>query len=842
MKSSREQAKTVLGILKKIDDGFLKKELVLLFLPPYALYAKERVSGQEAGLIEKIIKFLQDIAEGKVVIGKETELIGSIPDLASLVDELERAQREGPLEGAQIRKALLRAFLAQKRKEQAAQYAPPVSPELPIRKPLRMVPSETQKEPEAQKKEEAKKEKIRDQLLIRISYKKSSVLGLIAQELSKIPGELPQAVFGGPRRETIPILANYGVGPEKLRLALENFRLQNPKLDENHPILRLLGETLGALADYGSQHPRAEEVIKTHQNEIDVGLSLTSESEKEMPSSNSRVFLRAVVGTDKGGIPKLFIAPPVKKEVGTQAVSVLEATKQAFVPKNVFSGVFVSLKKLLALPTSLLTKLRGYLGGALIAAGVALPLPAGLRAAAVSLGFWLAWREIKRLVQNVIPAVTRPLRSVPFLLFLSRGINNILGQLYTKPTLSWLRTSLVTGFGLGAFFLPVPFPVRALFLVFGGSLGLAQAAHSFDGITSASLGLARAGERLAFALSDTRDPRRFWLLILGALLIAVLGPALFSYINIHQAQGTFLTAGGAPVPESRFIQVTTAASPQNIRNEDLPKRVDFTIVVTAKEQALTIVSVKETFAAITKDKTITIPEKILTAPKTRLAPAESTEIKFSLELDRNFEDSAITATTTISASVDGHPATQTTGASTTVIVGSPPTSCFAFLGNWNEAEKNRAMAAIAFVSKSQAFTTRLCAGAGTISLMRGTGRDWSGEVNNRKEITLFDRAFNAPYQPAHLYYTLAHESGHVYGNHNGAVFSVFLQEVTEPFLATYSREKNRGEDFAETIGMFIAWRQLPSPFTGVNLPTLWGTYPQHYRFAKNHIFTDGVEY
>lgn len=823
MKNPKEQAKTILEALKRIDDEALGRELVLVFLAPYKLYTKEAVSEQEAGLADKIIKFLQDVAEGEIIIGEEVELAPDIPDIKSLVDELERAQREGFLEEAQIRKALLQAFLAQKRKEQAPPL--PVSPELPITKPPRIVVPIPPKKPAADKKEKVKKEKIMGQLLLQISYKRPSVLELVVQELSKIPGDLPGAVFET-RGEIMPVLVVHGVGPEKMRLAIEYFKLQNPRLASNHPVIQSLGETLEALTNYSQQHPWVDKLIKTYQNEIGVDLSLVSESEKDIPSTDSQVFLKAVVRPDKGGVPKLFIVPP---------------TKQALISKDVFGRFFVSFKKLFLVPPSLLARMRGYLGGLLVLTALFLPLPLPVRIIMAGGGFWLGWKQIKSFFGNFIPQILSSLKRVELLRFFSKTAGDILYTIFTKPTLGWLRTALAAGFGAAGFLLPASIPLKILFLGIGGTFGTIQLGSDGGSFLLRGLGaVGRAGVRLSYVLAAL--PGIPVALILGAILLAVLLPGFLAYQSA-QTQALFLPqAGGATSLESRFVGISASATPANIKNEELPKTVEFAIVITSMEQALTLNSVKVTFAAFTKDKTITIPEKTLTIPKTRLAPGESTEARFFFVFDKNFEDSAITATIVVSASVEDQASPQTTSAPTTVIIGSPPTSCFAFFGYWNEAEKNRVAAAIIFVSKSQAFTTKLCAGARTVKLMRGSGASWSGEVDGANGITLFDKAFNAPYQPAHLYYTLAHESGHVYGNYNSAVFSLFLQEVKEPFLATYSRQKNYDEDFAETIGMFIASRQLPSPFTGVNLPALWETYPQHQRFAKTHIFSDGVEY
>lgn len=732
MTKAQEKAKTILIILDRVDDPEIKNDLVRLFTIPYLKYTKEKPAGRGEEIIEKILEFLRAVAQGKIAIDDKEEFGSGIPPLEELVRDFEEARKQGSIEESQVRKALIKAVVAQKKEEQIARLLKEVGISQPdeAKKDILGVlekDKQTTDIPEAIKQvarrygipqdkasalagalvslfpreggfletpgyaripvagkaeeapspkgQEATIGKIREEreaLLIRISYKRPFILSLIAQELSKIPRELPRAVFGT-QGEILPVLVNHGIGPEKLQGAIENFRLQNPGFAENHPVILSLKETLEALADYSRQHPQLDKVIKNYQNEISVDLSLVNESEKEIPSTNSLVFLMAVVGPDKDGVPRLFTVPPVKKEGGVQTPSVPGFLKQTVISKNIFSRFLVSFKKFLTLPTSLLAGLRGYLGGTLIASALFLPLPLPVRIVLAGGGFTLGWKQIKSFLGNFVPQILSSVKKVELLRFFSKTVGNILYAIFTKPTLGWLRNALAVGFGAGALFLPVSIPLKILFLGVGGMFGTVQMGAGGSSFLTSGLGAAgRAGVRLSYAL--TALPGIPVALILGALLLAVLVPFFLAYQSA-QTQALFLPQGGFADRQSRYIGVSKATSQTDFENTNIPDAVPFKITVTASQGKLTNVSISDQTTASGKDINETLGTQSWKVAQINDSWTTDYSLNISSELKNKIKDSTIINIVTATADVEGVSGTQTSSSSLAIQIGTPPDEC-----------------------------------------------------------------------------------------------------------------------------------------------------------------------
>lgn len=858
MTRSQTQAKTILGILEKIEDQAVKNELVLLFAVPYIEHTREKVAGlKEEVLVEKILEFLRAVAEGEITIGDEgQEFITNLPDLEELVDAFEEAQKRGLIEESQVRKAMLRALLARKREEQLARLQKEdkdkdIERTFKIRPtPPRTIPPKTK---EAAGEKKPTKETAGGRLLLRISYlnRQQSIVNTALEELSKIPLSIPGVAFG----EAAPGLVSLGASPQAIEEGVKKFQENNPGT-EKHPVVRALLNETGNLQGFLNSHPDIQEKYNL-LGEIGVEIFLPAETDLAEKELGSAVRLVDVsLEKDAQGNQKLILSP-----LKSGAAEVSLAAEPPRISAGFLQNVSGAIKNALPLSAarlvnnilSFLGKIRPYLGGALVVSSLVLPLPVPLRIAMATFGFVLGREKFVAFLENVSLGIFKAVRGYSFSGTLSNSFKNLMSALFTKPTLGWLRTTLAMG-GIGSLLLPIPLPLRLVFATFGGSLGLTQAAMSTGrwggALSRVSLGLSRGA--LALTAGATAP---VWGWVALVVIIAIVGVGVLSYLNIQGSQKLFLTSGVAAVPgESRFIQITKSAAPQNIKNDELPKTVEFTIVIAAREQTLTITSVKETFAALAKDKTITVPEKILTPPKTRLVPGESTEIKFSINFDKNFEDLAITATTVVSASIDGQPATETASASTTVIIGSPPTSCIVFDNArlpWQDsgatAYKSWVIQAIVYISQSQTYITKLCE-RGPIFLERGRR---SLDVGDKDDVAgmapaalgnrvyLFDKAFTGYLQ---LRYVLAHELGHIYAYRHGDTFKLFEAVVNpqsdpekgETFLKTYPLAKSAPEDFPETIALYVVWETTSIGNYGIiNIPA---EYPKHYAFAREQIF------
>lgn len=676
------------------------------------------------------------------------------------------------------------------------------------------------------------------ELLVRLSYKRPSVVNEIVNELAQIPLNIP-ASFGATQ-----LLLHSGIGPETLRVGIEEFKRQNQGIDSNHPFIRALFSQLSNLEELAVSNDKLAWVLEKYKNEVQIEILLL-EKEGEFLDTPTQKYIRFEVYQPKREGPLLRPIVPPPTGDGYWKIGGQEALK--ITQKNLLSTV----AKIIAKPFSLLNKARGYLGGVLMAGALILPLPAPLRAAVAIFGFSLGWKQVSSFFTSVLPGLLKNLRKISFSLLVSRGVGGLLSAIFTKPALGWLRLALAGGFGLGAFFLPIPLPLRVVFGGIGGSFGAMEAVRSFPKAAFPLLrGAIAVGRVVAAITAATGVPTFLLVVVIGVfVLLGVLG-----IITISTSQGLYLTAGtaGAPATESRYIGITKVADPPTLKNTDLPKAINFTITITAKEQVLTITSIKETFAVLVKDKAVSIPEKILTASKTKLARGEATEIKFALELDKSFEDSVVTTTTIVSASVDSQVSPQTTSASTPVVVGSPPTSCIVFDNSrlpWQDGTQpymSWAIQAIAYISQSQTYAANLC-GRGPVFLERGRS---SLDVGDKDDVAglapaalgnrvyLFDKAFTGYLQ---LRYVLAHELGHVYAYRNGDVFRLFERVVNpqdpkngEAFLKTYPLTKSVGEDFPETIALYIVWETTSIGNYGIiNIPM---EYPKHHTFARQQIF------
>lgn len=733
MTKAQEKAKTILIILDRVDDPEIKNDLVRLFTIPYFKYTKEKPAGRGEEIIEKILEFLRAVAQGKIAIDDKEEFGSGIPPLEELVRDFEEARKQGSIEEAQVRKALIKAVVAQKKEEQIVRLLKEVgisqtgeakkdilgvlekdkqTTDIPeaIKQVARrygipqdktealagalvsLFPREggfletprytripiigkTEESPAPEGQEttiEEIKEK-RDALLIRISYRRPSTLSLVIKELSKIPRELPRAIFGT-RGEILPVLVNHGIGPEKLRSAIENFRLQNPGFAENHPAVLSLKKALEELADYGRRHPQvADRVIKNYQNEISIDISIIDEAERDMPKTNSQVFLRAVIGPGKDGVPRLFIVPLVKKEGGAQTPSVPGVLKQAVLPKNIISRFLVSFKKLLTLPTSLLAGLRGYLGGAFIASALFLPLPLPVRIALAGGGFWLGWKQIKGFFGNFVPQILSAVKRVELLKFFSKTLGDILYSIFTKPALGWLRNVLAVGFGAGALFLPVSIPLKILFLGIGGMFGTVQMGAGGSSFLTSGLGAAgRAGVRLSYAL--TALPGIPVALILGAILLAVLLPGFLAYQSA-QTQALFLPQGGFADRQSRYIGVSKTTPQTDFENTNIPDTIPFKITVTSPQGKLTNVSISDQATASGKDISETIGTQSWKVAQIADSWTTDYSLNISSELKNKIRDSTIINIVTVTADVEGVSGTQTSSSSLAIQIGTPPDEC-----------------------------------------------------------------------------------------------------------------------------------------------------------------------
>ncbi|HBL52192.1 MAG: hypothetical protein UT38_C0003G0023 [Microgenomates group bacterium GW2011_GWA2_39_19] len=412
----------------------------------------------------------------------------------------------------------------------------------------------------------------------------------------------------------------------------------------------------------------------------------------------------------------------------------------------------------------------------------------------------------------------------------------------TDPSLGWLRTSAAIGLGIGSISFPIPGFLR-IFMGFGGlGLGVVQIGHSpkaisasFDFLNRLSMPSSRGNGSPFGALMGMGKNKMAGGLI-AAIVAIPLSLILFTFNGISNSQSTFLPQAVSPinvVPDSKYISVTKTADPSVFPGEP-PLQVKYTVAITAKEGNLTNIQVSEKFTSFTSKGNPSITSPTLPAIPSTLEEGKTHTITFAINLGKEFKDSVVTNTITVTADVESGPVKESTTRSVSVIIGNPPTFCFTFTGNWTEGDKGMIMESIGKISKSTAYSSFLCSG-GPVFIQRGGDMDYGGEVTDGNTITMYNRAFrNKP----SLFYTFAHETGHVYGHRNGTSYNAFsISTHDEPFLPTYTLKQTLDEDFAETIAVYIVRKEVPN-LSGVDIINMEAKWPKHYNFAKTNIFSD----
>lgn len=338
-----------------------------------------------------------------------------------------------------------------------------------------------------------------------------------------------------------------------------------------------------------------------------------------------------------------------------------------------------------------------------------------------------------------------------------------------------------------------------------------------------------------------------------AILAVALGSVFVLAIFVITIQhGVFLkeTTSVGIIPESKYIDLTKTAEPTSLANSALPTEVKYTIVVGAKEKNLKNVRLTEQFSAYGRNSLPTpVPGAHSISQNLSFGNTPETFV-FTIRLGPEYADSVVTNTITVTADVEGGASGEKISRSANVIIGNPPTACFALQG-FSESEKVRLSAQIAKISRYSVYVSRLCAG-GTVPVIRDartpgySGEVFYPEIHLYMDNTRCDPQGNC-YKPlnsdANLYYTLAHESGHIYAHRNNTTYNQFaIDRGDEASIPTYtlSNPSPLEEDFPETIAIYIIRKEVPDFGTydggSVHIADMSRLWPRHYQFAHNNIF------
>ncbi|EKD80315.1 MAG: hypothetical protein ACD_40C00141G0001, partial [uncultured bacterium] len=132
------------------------------------------------------------------------------------------------------------------------------------------------------------------------------------------------------------------------------------------------------------------------------------------------------------------------------------------------------------------------------------------------------------------------------------------------------------------------------------------------------------------------------------------------------------------------------------------------------------------------------------------------------------------------------------------------------------------------------YTDKLCTGPIPITYEStqaySGGKAYGGELLGDGTITIYPFGINQGF--GSNLYTLAHETGHFFKPRNIDIWNLFSEErpwATEGYIDTYPLSPSDNEDFAETIGVYIAGPSYPRV-------DVLDRYPKHRQFAQSNIF------
>jgi hypothetical protein len=447
--------------------------------------------------------------------------------------------------------------------------------------------------------------------------------------------------------------------------------------------------------------------------------------------------------------------------------------------------------------------------------------------------------EVQRQITNTLDSARKDLSSSFLRNFSGFLQNNILAK---------LKIPGLGGFGSGSLG-----PSSIGYTGFGSGIGSSTGGLLQKGFGSLSNLLKLGGKnlgplaaRLGAALVGMASAEI--LVPLGIILAVVIGVvAFFTLMQGDIQHGMFLaqkTSGGVG-NESQFIILNKVANPPSYGGE-LPTEIQFSIVIGAKEKNLNNVKVTDSFSVYGKNSppTPTLPSGV--SFPTSVAAGSSQTITFKINVGPEYKDSVITNTVTIKADVEGGPNGETASRSVPVVIGTPNTGCFTLEGSWPEDLRAQVLAASAILSQFPAYMAGICQdsewGPGVTIKYAGDTADYGGFVNGQKVITLFYRAFDTSGgRGGCAFYTIAHETGHVYANKNPGIYNNFRIEVnpTEAdYLISYPARLGRkpSEDFAESIAMYIKRTIGDSRCSGAyDVGHMESVSPKHYNFMQKYV-------
>jgi hypothetical protein len=373
---------------------------------------------------------------------------------------------------------------------------------------------------------------------------------------------------------------------------------------------------------------------------------------------------------------------------------------------------------------------------------------------------------------------------------------------------------------------------------FGGAVGIGLGATALSASFGGGLGgftLARAGQGIGSFFGALASA------VLGAVGIPILTtflvfPLVVIFILFMINSGAYIVPPSLSSlgSENPYIDIVKTSDPKGpLQNSDLPLVVTYTITITAKQQALTNVVIKDECSVISEAGSRDCPAPDISVPGGTISVGSPFVFTYTADLDNSYKDSLVVNTVTVTAGTadGGDPQTASGGMSLTI--GTPPAGCLKIDGSWPANYKANMESAVGtLASKYSSYLSKVCLSRSEIPLRfspAGMGGLWGWNAGSY--INFFPRGLG---NPTDALYILSHELGHSLsgGAKTTYIYAAYLaypgikSEAPYCFYAQ-TASWNPNESLPEAIALTII-----EPRCGSVQPR----WPIHARFLKNFVF------
>ncbi|MGI5826166.1 MAG: cell envelope integrity protein TolA [Patescibacteria group bacterium] len=327
----------------------------------------------------------------------------------------------------------------------------------------------------------------------------------------------------------------------------------------------------------------------------------------------------------------------------------------------------------------------------------------------------------------------------------------------------------------------------------------------------------------------------------GATIILIVFMGIFKLSLADPS--AYLQTTGDETQVAKNFEIEVQIEPSKISNESLPQTFKVIVRIINKDQKLTDVKMQAQLKRISGTSTSDISSLILAQIPSweTINESETETFEFTVTISNNtdYHNAIILADIVVDAKVGDIQDRETVKRSASAMIGNIE-HCFAFVGNWNETDKNLELEAILRIQQfSPKYMADLCQNQ-TINLVRDYTKLGYCYVPNKNTIIIRDICL---YTAANTLYSLVHESGHIYTHRNWPSYVLFRDTVlhsgpiygllSESYLCSYPFVKSDSEDFAETIAVYIQNHYFPGHLfraCGSKPIDLQNSYPKHYNF------------